>query len=98
MITRSSKKSWTYDECLEKKECDDLKDLFERTFDLCKTNREELYWLICILRGLMNIPNKRKEQTLTNQRINFWQYYLYPYIESYKHRWHHSNRKGQNTL
>lgn len=72
-------------------ECDDLKDLLEYTFNLCKSNKQELYWLICVLRGLMNIPNKRKEDVLENIKINAWQYILHGYIEKYKKRWHHSN-------
>lgn len=90
MITKSSKRL-SIEEALNLKECDDLKDLLEYTFNQCKTNREELYWLVCILRGLMNIPNKCTSPVYDNYKINYWQYKLHPYIEKYKNRWHHSN-------
>lgn len=75
----------------EQKEIEDLKNLIEDTFDLCTTNKEEIYWLICLLRGLLNIPNKRLETINENYKINLWQYQLHPIIEKYKKRWHHSN-------
>ena len=81
----------TLEEALNLKECDDLKDLLEYTFNMCNTNREELYWLICILRGLMNVPNKCTLAHYDKYKINYWQYRLHPYIEKYKRRWHHTN-------
>ena len=89
MNTKSSR--ITLGEAKLLQECDDLKDLLEYTFDMCNSNREELYWLVCILRGLMNIPNKCTEPVYDNYKINAWQYKLYPYIEKYKRKWHHSN-------
>lgn len=86
-----SSKKLSFREVLLLKEEDDLKDLLEYTFNMCTTNREELYWLICILRGLMNIPNKNNSAAYDNLQINCWQYKLHPYIEKYKRRWHHSN-------
>lgn len=73
------------------KEEQDLTDLIEDSFDLCTTNKEEIYWLICLLRGFMNIPNKRIEFCLENFEINRWQYQLHPIIEKYKKSYHHSN-------
>lgn len=69
-----------------------LLDLIEDTFDLCTTNKEEIYWLISLLRGLMNIPNKRKEYCAENYKLNMWQYNLEPIIEKYKKQYHHSNK------
>jgi hypothetical protein len=66
---------------------EDIKTAIEDTFDTCSTNREEIYWLICILRGFMNIKNKRKEAVVDNYRINLWQYQLFPIIESIKRRY-----------
>lgn len=71
----------------------DLTDLIEDSFDLCMSNKEEIYWLICLLRGFMNIPNKRTEYNIDNFKINAWQYKLYPIIEKYKKKWHHSPKK-----
>jgi hypothetical protein len=88
----------TLGEALLQKECDELKNLLEYTFDMCNSNREELYWLICILRGLMNIPNKCTEPVYDNYKINAWQYKLDPYIEKYKKRWYHSNKKYKDTV
>lgn len=73
------------------KELEDLENLIEDTFDLCTTNKEEIYWIICLLRGLLNIPNKCIETTNENYKINLWQYQLHPIIEKYKKRYKHSN-------
>lgn len=69
----------------------DLQDLIEDTFDLCVSNKDEIYWLICLLRGFMNIPHKRTEYCPENFEINKWQYQLHPIIEKYKRKWKHSN-------
>ena len=69
----------------------DITDLIEDTFDLCISNKDEIYWLICLLRGFMNIPNKRTEYCVENFEINKWQYQLHPIIEKYKLKWKHSN-------
>ena len=90
-VTTKYSKKLSIIKALHLKEEDDLKDLLEYTFNMCTNNREELYWLVCILRGLMNIPNKNTMSTYDNQKINYWQYKLHPYIEKYKRRWHHSN-------
>jgi len=72
-------------------ELEDLANLVEDTFDTCSSSREEIIWTICLLRGLMNVPNKRKENHPNNYHINLWQYQLHPIIEKYKKRWKHSN-------
>lgn len=69
----------------------ELSELIEETFDFCASNKEEIYWLICLLRGFMNIPNKRTDYNSENFKINFWQYQLHPIIEKFKKRWKHSN-------
>ena len=65
----------------------ELSELIEDTFDLCKSNKEEIYWLICLLRTFMNIPNKRTDYNSENFNINLWQYQLHPIIERFKQRW-----------
>lgn len=75
----------------EQKEIEDLTNLIEDTFDLCISNKDELYWLISLLRGFMYIPNKRKEYCNENFEINRWQYQLHPILEKYKKKWCHSN-------
>lgn len=69
----------------------DLLDLIETTFDTCATNKEEIYWLIAIIRGFLNIPNKRTDYCAENFKINFWQYQMHPIIEKFKKKYHHSN-------
>lgn len=72
-------------------ECEELYSLVEDTFDTCSSNREEIYWLICLIRGLLNVPNERVDYGVDNISINMWQYQLHPIIERYKRHWHHSN-------
>lgn len=72
-------------------ECDELYTLIEDTFDTCASNREEIYWIITLLRGLMNIPNERLDYNPDNANLNLWQYQMHPILEKYKRHWHHSN-------
>lgn len=75
----------------EQKQLEDLNGLIEDTFDLCVSNKDEIYWLICLLRGLMNVPNKNRQATAENYKINLWQYQLHPIIEKYKKKYKNSN-------
>ncbi len=70
---------------------EDLMDLIEGTFDTCESNKDEIRWLICLLRGFMNIPNKRNEYHAENYKLNKWQYELHPILETYKKKWKCSN-------
>lgn len=72
-------------------EDEELYDVIESTFDTCSSNREEIYWIITLLRGLMNIPNERQDYSVDNANLNLWQYQLHPILERYKKHWHHSN-------
>jgi hypothetical protein len=69
----------------------DIMNLIEDTFDTCTSNLDEICWLICLLRGFMNIPNKRTESVKNNYKINLWQFQLHPYLEKYKKKWKCSN-------
>ena len=53
--------------------------------------KDEIRWLISLLRGFMNIPNKRIEPVADNYKINLWQYQLHPILEKYKKKWKCSN-------
>ncbi len=66
---------------------EDLKTLFEDTFDLCKSNREEIYWLISIFRALMKIPNKETRMSIDNMHINEWQYNIVPLVKQFMKKW-----------
>lgn len=70
---------------------EDLKDIIEDTFDTCTSNRDEIRWLITLLRGFMQIPNKRHEISSENYKLNLWQYQLYPILEKYRRKWKCSN-------
>lgn len=72
------------------KELDELYTLIEDSFNACDSNKEELYWLVSILKLLMNSANQRKETCIENMQINYWMYCLYPHIEEYKKKYHHS--------
>ena len=66
---------------------EDISNFLEDSFDLCKTNREEIYWLITVLRGFMNIGNRRTDPKIDNYRLNYWQYILNPAIERLKRKY-----------
>ena len=72
---------------------DELYDTIERTFDTCSTKREEIYWLICVLRNLLNIPCKRSEQNVDNLNIREMQLGLHGIFEKYKKKYYHSNHR-----
>lgn len=66
---------------------EDIQNFLEESFDICQTNREELYWLIAVLRGFMNIGNKRIDQKLDVYKLNYWQYILSPAIQRLKKKY-----------
>jgi len=66
---------------------EDIKDILEDTFDLCKSNREEIYWLITIFRAFMKVPNKEKKMSIDNMHLNEWQYNIVPIIEQLMKKW-----------
>jgi len=66
---------------------EDIQNFLEESFDICQTNREELYWLIAVLRGFMNIGNKRIDQKLDVYKLNYWQYILNPAIQRLKKKY-----------
>ena len=66
---------------------EDIKNILEDTFDLCKSNREEIYWLITILRAFMKIPNKEKKMSMDNMHLNEWQYNVIPIVEQLMKKW-----------
>jgi hypothetical protein len=51
---------------------EDLRDIIEDTFDTCSSNKDEIRWLITLLRGFMQIPNKRHEISAENYKLNLW--------------------------
>lgn len=65
----------------------EIQDFLEESFDLCRTNREELYWLITVIRGFMNVGNKRIESHADVYRLNHWQYNLNPAITRLKRKY-----------
>lgn len=73
-------------------ELDELYTIIEETFDTCSSSREELYWLIAIIKILTNNSNKYTECTSDNAQINYWIYSLYPIIENWKRKYHHSTQ------
>lgn len=75
------------------KELDDLCTIIEDTFDTCSSSREEVYWLIAILKLFLNSPNKYTQLTADNAQINYWIYSLYPIVEGWKTKYHHSTTK-----
>lgn len=65
----------------------DISDFLEESFDLCQTNREEIYWLITVLRGFMGIGNRRTDPEIDTYKLNYWQYILTPAIERLKRKY-----------
>lgn len=72
------------------KELDELYEVIEDTFDTCSSSREEVYWLVAILKLFLNSPNKYTQYTADNAQINYWMYSLYPIVEGWKTKYHHS--------
>lgn len=66
---------------------EDIKNLLEDTFDLCKSNREEIYWLITLLRGFMKIKHKNIFFSPETMQLREWQYKLTPLIEKFLKKW-----------
>lgn len=75
------------------KELDELYEVIEDTFNTCSSSREEIYWLIAILKLFLNSPNKYTQLTKENAQINYWIYSLYPIVEGWKTKYHHSTAK-----
>lgn len=78
-------------------ELDELYTIIEDTFDTCSSSKEEVYWLIAILKIFLNSPNKYVQLTPENTQINYWIYSLYPIIEGWKTKYHHSTAKYIKT-
>lgn len=74
-------------------ELNELYEVIEDTFDTCSSSKEELYWLIAILKLFLNSPNKYTKYSVDNMHVNYWMYSLYPILEKYKQKWHHSTAK-----
>ena len=75
------------------KELDELYEVIEETFDTCSSSREEVYWLVAILKLFLNSPNKYTQLTVDNTQSNYWMYTLYPIIEGWKTKYHHSTTR-----
>lgn len=71
----------------EQKFEEDINSFLEESFDLCQTNREEIYWLITVLRGFMNVGNKRIDVTPDVYKLNYWQTVLNPAIQRLKRKY-----------
>ena len=66
---------------------EDIKCIIEETFDTCLSNREEIYWLITLLRVFMRLPNKNTVLSADNMQLNKWQYEIVPIIEKFMKKW-----------
>ena len=66
---------------------EDIKCIIEETFDTCLSNREEIYWLIILLRAFMRLPNKNTVLSADNMQLNKWQYEMVPIVEKFMKKW-----------
>ena len=66
---------------------EDIKGIIEDTFDTCLSNREEVYWLITLLRAFMRVPNKNTSLNPDNMQLNKWQYEIVPVVENFMKKW-----------
>lgn len=66
---------------------EDIKVIIEETFDTCMSNREEIYWLITLLRAFMRLPNKNTTLNADNMQLNKWQYEIVPIVENFMKKW-----------
>ena len=66
---------------------EDIKCIIEETFDTCLSNREEIYWLITLLRAFMSLANKNTVLSADNMQLNKWQYEMVPIVEKFMKKW-----------
>ena len=66
---------------------EELKQIIEDTFDTCENNRDEIRWLISIIRSLIRVPNKITRPIPETYKLNLWQYQLNPIIQNYFKKW-----------
>ena len=66
---------------------EDIKCIIEETFDTCLSNREEIYWLITLLRAFMRLPNKNTVLSTDNTQLNKCQYEMVPIIVKFMKKW-----------
>ena len=66
---------------------EDIKCIIEETFDTCLSNREEIYWLITLLRAFMRLPTKNTVLSADSMQLNKWQYEMVPIIEKFMKKW-----------
>ena len=66
---------------------EDIKCIIEETFDTCLSNREEIYWLITLLRAFMRLSNKNTVLSADNMQLNKWQYEMVLIIEKFMKKW-----------
>ena len=71
---------------------EDIADILEETFDTCSSNREEIYWLITVLRCFLNVRNRCTEPVKDNYALNMWQSQMFPIVERYKKKYKCSTR------
>lgn len=65
----------------------EINDILEESFDTCSSNKEEIVWLITLLRAFMKIPNKRLENVAENYQLNAWQMQINPRIKEFLKKW-----------
>lgn len=66
---------------------ENIKTIINDTFDTCENNRDEIRWLLSILRSFMCIPRKRNEYKAESFKLNLWQYQLQPIIQHFYKKW-----------
>lgn len=65
----------------------EIQDILEESFNTCSSNKEEIVWLITLLRAFMKIPNKRIDTVSENYQLNAWQLQINPRIQDFLRKW-----------
>lgn len=70
---------------------EDTLNLIEDTFNTCTSNKDEIRWLITLLRAFCDIPIKRTDTSTESYNLRLWQYQMHPIVHNYRKKWKCAN-------
>ena len=70
-------------------EISELMDIFEETYDMCLSKKEQYYRQIALFHLFAGIPYTNKDYCLANPKINYWILQLRPLVNEFRIKFHH---------